>query len=172
MKAIENHEKYLETAYLFNDTIYNVASDSISVAHTFDWDGHNIPESFYDKGFSNIMEFFQEFHSNGQYAYGINFFSETDDEYWVSYYFQRQCFCSILSKKDGTQTIFTDFLIDNLDDYPIKLSDVSTFVQNDGTIIIPVDAMNVKEYLKERHVDSQRIPDDSNPYLLILDLKG
>ena len=62
--------------------------------------------------------------------------------------------------------------IDNLDDYPIKLSDVSTFVQNDGTIIIPVDAMNVKEYLKERHVDSQRIPDDSNPYLLILDLKG
>lgn len=157
---------------LFNDTIYNVASDSISVAHTFDWDGHNIPESFYDKGFSNIMEFFQEFHSNGQYAYGINFFSETDDEYWVSYYFQRQCFCSILSKKDGTQTIFTDFLIDNLDDYPIKLSDVSTFVQNDGTIIIPIDAMNVKEYLKERHVDSQRIPDDSNPYLLILDLKG
>ena len=63
-------------------------------------------------------------------------------------------------------------MIDNLDDYPIKLSDVSTFVQNDGTIIIPVDAMNVKEYLKERHVDSQRIPDDSNPYLLILDLKG
>lgn len=157
---------------LFNDTIYQVTPDSMSVVYSFDWSGHNIPESFYDKAFSNIMEFFQEFHSNGQYAYGINFFSETDDEYWVSYYFQRQCFCSILSKTDEKQILFTDFLIDNLGDYPVNLMDVSAFVQNDGSIIIPVDAMDVKEHLEKKLIDTHEIPDDSNPYLLVLELNG
>lgn len=156
---------------LFDDVIYKITPDSISDLYHFNWDGHNIPSSFYKKGFSNIMDFFQELHSKNIYAYGVNLFLETEDAYWVSYYYRQKCYYSILSKKGNKQTAFNQFLIDSLNDYPVNLSDVSTFVQNDGSIIFPIDAMDVKEHLFQHQIDNRNIPEDSNPYLLILKLK-
>lgn len=156
---------------LFNDIIYKITPDSISDLYHFNWDGHNIPSSFYKKGFSNIVDFFQELHSKNIYAYGVNLFLETEDAYWVSYYYKQQCFHSILSKKGNEQTTFDQFLINTLNDYPVNLSDVSAFVQNDGSIIFPINAMDVKEHLFQHQIDNQNIPEDSNPYLLILKLK-
>lgn len=156
---------------LFDDVIYKITSDSIWGLYHFDWDGHNIPKSLYKKNYFNVMDFFQELHSKNIYAYGVNLFLETQSSYWVSYFYKQQCFCSVLSKTGNGQTAFNQFLIDTLNDYPVNLSDVSAFVQNDGSIIFTIDAMEVKEYLSQHQVENQDIPQDSNPYLLILELK-
>lgn len=153
---------------LFNDTVYRITPDSLCIEHIFDWAGHNIPESFYRKGYSNIMDFFQAFHSKGIYAYGINFFTETDNSYWISYYYQQKCHCAILSKHGNEQNIFCSLLVDSLNGYPINLIDTSTFVQDDSSIVIPFDAIKVKEYLDEHNQDTSYIPNESNPFLLII----
>ena len=153
---------------LFNDTVYHLTPEQLTAEYVVNWDGHNIPRSYFENDFQNIMEFFQDFHGKGIYAYGFNCFVETEGSYWISYYYQKTCACAIVPKREGKPLLFTELKVDALQGYPVVLSDASLFVQDDGSIVLPVQAMNVKEYWTEHNLQGEEIPDDSNPYLLIV----
>ena len=153
---------------LFNDTVYRVTSETFYPELLANWDGHNVPESYYKKEFQTIMDFFQDFHSKGIYAYGINFFVETKTSYWISFYYQKKCFCSIVSKTGGKYALFDKICVNEMHNYPVDLIDTPVFVQDNGSIAIPINAINVKEFLEGNNLSSSDIPEDSNPYLLII----
>ncbi|WP_313382344.1 6-bladed beta-propeller [Proteiniphilum saccharofermentans] len=59
--------KNAETLFFepFNDTIYALKKNMIVPKYTISYNGQNVPESFYKKNnFSNVFEFFQEFHKH------------------------------------------------------------------------------------------------------------
>ena len=162
---------------MFNDSIYKITADSYGVERIFDWDGHNVPASFYEKNYANVMEFFRDFHQVGTYAYGINVYLENPSSYWVSYYYQQNCFLSIVPK-NGDRVLISDKLIldTSFGEYPIELIEAAMFVQDSGDIIIPLDVMSVKEHLSSSSKDLvgrdwQEVPEDSNPYLLVISPK-
>ena len=82
----KNKEKYLrifsrhnfyhhkESIYFFealNDTVYNTVEDgSMQPLFYVDYKGKNIPSSFFKKGYTDILNFFEEFNMTS-YAYGV-----------------------------------------------------------------------------------------------------
>ena len=158
---------------LFNDTIYKISDDTIRAEMRFDWGGHNVPDRFYKNNFQDIVDFFQTFHSENVYAYGVNLFLKANLSTWVSYYYQKKCYIAVLSDNPMDQIVFEQF---NVEGYPIKLLDREMFLQDNGTIVIPLDAVEVRECssLSSEFFSSkllQGIPEDSNPLLLIIQPK-
>lgn len=163
---------------LFNDSIYRITPDSYSIEFAFDWDGHNVPTSFYERNYANIMEFFQSFNRIGTYAYGINLYTESSDSHWVSYFYKQNCFLAIVPKDGGNELICNKLILDtSFGQYPIELINVEMFLQDSGRIVIPLDVYSIKEYLSSSSSkdiigrDWNTIADDSNPYLLIISPK-
>ncbi len=139
----------------------------------FDWGGHNVPDRFYKNNFQDIVDFFQTFHSENVYAYGVNLFLKANLSTWVSYFYQKKCYIAVLSDNPMDQIVFEQF---NVEGYPIKLLDREMFLQDNGTIVIPLDAVEVRECssLSSEFFSSkllQGIPEDSNPLLLIIQPK-
>ena len=148
---------------LFNDTIYKISGDSITAEMVFDWGGHNVPRNFYKNKFRDIVDFFQNFHSKNVYAYGVNLFLKTNSSTWVSYFYRKKSYIAVLTDNQKKQTVFNRF---NVDGYPVELLDKKIFVQNNGTIVVLLDAVEVRECssLTTGSVFNpllQRIPEDS-----------
>lgn len=163
---------------LFNDTIYSINKDSVSPLHYVNIDNKNIPSSFFDKSYENIMDFFQNL-SKSSYAYGINVFIENKEKYLISYYYNKECYVNVTWKNDFHQynckTIFDDI---GLHQYPINFSDLSFFSCNNKVIIplLPSDIIEYAcEYLTEKEIQEVKkkinyISDDQNPVVLICEL--
>lgn len=159
---------------LFDDTVYHFTKDSLLSYLYFNWGDHNVPKSFYEEKHEDIMDFFQKFHAKGIYAYGINMFIETADSYWVSYYYQKKCYCAVVAKNGVGQYVFSGFYLDKYENYPVDLENVSMFVQDDGTLIVPIEIAEMKDFLLSSgkicgEVDN--LSDDSNPALLFISTK-
>lgn len=175
VKGINNFKKESEKEcsfiQLFDNTVYHITRDSLSSHLSFNWGNHNVPESFFEEKYENIMDFFQKFHAKGTYAYGINFFIETVDSFWVSYYYQKKCYCAIVPKNGAEQYVFSGFGLDKYENYPIDLGNVNLFAQDNGTLIIPIEVVEMKDFLLSSGKicgELNNLPDDSNPALLII----
>lgn len=161
---------------LFNDTVYSLTPTSYIPKYVINLEGKNIPESFYERDYQNIMEFFTELHKQDRYAYGIDIFLETEKAYWIGYFYQRQYHLSILPKNDSERQLnFNTLYVDKLFGYPINLSEATLFVQNDGRIIIPLQPDEIMEYAQAHLSEEQQkqIKDyiyiaDQNPILLVI----
>lgn len=149
---------------LFNDTVYRITPRTAIPEYVCDWNGKNIPTSFYERNYENIMDFFQHLRSN-DYAYGIHSFVESETTFGITYYYQGKCYCSIIPK-DGvnSSTTFHQFrVLGPIGEYDINLSEVSVFSQNNGELVIAMD-------LPDSANLSKQTVDDSNPALLIVKL--
>lgn len=155
---------------MFNDSIYSIEDKNIRAKYVCKWAEKNIPRELYDKKYANVMEFFQELHQY-DYAYGLNFFLENKSNRWISYFMNHECYFSVISNDKSSQFTFSTFKApDSLGDFVVNLSDTECFSQNDGSLIIPIDAMKVKDtYGKDGKMKDggwEQVTEDSNPILL------
>ena len=161
----------------FNDTIYGIQTSGVKSKYVINWDRHNIPQTFFSKDFSNIMDFFTEVQKNN-FAYGCSFFMETKKNYLISFFYQKKNSWVIKSKDSGDCMVFNQLKIDDsLCDFPIDLTDNLCFAQDDGSIIIPLSVDTIKDFydnitdntMKEKlektiHFESE----NQNPVILII----
>lgn len=149
---------------LFNDTVYRITPHTATPEYVCDWNGKNIPASFYERNYGNVMDFFQHLRPN-DYAYGIHSFAESETTLGITYYYQGKCYCSIIPK-DGVNTpvTFHQFRVSGpTGEYDMNLSEVSVFSQDNGEWVISMD-------LPDSANPSNPAVDDSNPALLIVKL--
>lgn len=164
---------------LFNDTVYSITPNSFHPEYVFEWEGKNIPKDFYSEKYQDIMDFFQHLNAKNAYVYGVNSFLETNNSFWVTYFYQGKCYCAIIPKdKASERFVFNQLRIDGLlENYPVNLSESSIFTQNSGEIVIPLDVMSIMEYVDKLSDESSKrkiiesihyYSDDQNPLLLIV----
>lgn len=172
----ENGEIYF--SQMFSDTIYQVGVDKLTPVYYVNLGNNNIPNSFFDNEYQNIMDFFQHLSPKG-YAYGINWLWGNDKVFWLSYYYQGECYLSILSANGSTRSAYE--LRDDLSlfGYPIKFEGLGVFPQSCNELILAVSPVDIIEYgkanldLQEQKLLQQQIHyvgDDQNMVLLRLKL--
>ena len=182
---VKNHNSFRQSpkdstitfSQIFNDTIYSVTFQSYAPLYLINWGGKNIPKSFYDQAYKDIMDFFTQLHKHENYVYGVNYFVEHENSYWLSFFYQKKCYWGIIPKSEGKALIFNELIIDDIDNkYAIDLVDISCFVQNDGSLVIPLSIFDINEYanaLKKEKADIIKhkinyVSEDQNPLLMII----
>jgi hypothetical protein len=161
---------------LFNDTVYKLSETGLEPHVFVNIDNKNIPESFFDSKYANIMSFFQDLFKHS-YAYGTAFYIETENNYLYSCFYNKKCHIASVSKSDHSQMlVFTGIKEDvHLYDYPIKLEEIDLFIQSDNQLVIPILPFKIMEYAekslsvedKQKLYDRLKIvSEDQNPILL------
>lgn len=165
---------------LFNDTVYCLTSKECKPEFVMDFEGKNIPSSFFAKKYENIMDFFQNLHKENRFAYGIDCFMNTDKGYWVGYFYQGQYRLSFISKSaDRRQLCFGTILVDQLHNYPVNLSDMTVYVQDGNRIVIPLLPSEIMEFARTNLSEDEQkdvadkihYKDDQNPVLLVINFQ-
>ena len=168
-----------ETVYLFeafNDTIYSsIRGGSMTPSFFIDYKGKNIPASFFEENYANIMEFFQAYHSTS-YAYGVFNFVALDNFLMFGSYHMDNMKLTVFDRKDEVSYTFSDIKDDvYFDGLTIPVSD---FIYHaDKQIFVSIDAYKVIEWKNEHPLKdpfNERvnvIKEDDNPVLLIFDFK-
>lgn len=129
---------------MFNDTIYSLSPDAYKPKYVVNLENHNIPKSFYEHNYRDIMDFFTRLHDENRFAYGINAFVETNTNYLIGYIYQEKVHLSILPKDSRKeQARFNTLYVDKLFNYPIDLSEATLFVGDNGRIIIPLQPFDI-----------------------------
>ena len=145
-----------------------------------DFEGKNIPASFFAQKYENIMDFFQNLNKENRFAYGTDCFMNTDKGYWVGYFYKGQYRLSFVSKSsDNRQSCFGTILVDQLHGYPVNLSDMTVYVQDGNKIVIPLLPSDIMEFartnLSEKEqkdvADKIHYIDDQNPVLLVMNFQ-
>lgn len=163
---------------MFNDTIYRLANNQSLPAYYFSIGDKNIPTSFFDMEYKDVMEFFQALFKNN-YAYGTNIFMESVSQYLFSYYYKGECYMTIIPKESNLSSI--DFKIIeedvNLYKYPINLTDLKLFVQENNELILTLMPADILTYAEE-HLEKEQIDElkkklkytneDQNPVLILM----
>ena len=162
----------------FCDTVYGLSADNgLTPEYVMDWEGKNIPESFYEHDYRDVMDFFQNL-SKGGYAYGIDLFMQKGNKFWLSYLYNGRLFLHSSMNHTGKSG---NVLIDDLclKGYRFNMEDISYFVQNEGSLVIPIYPYLVMEYAKENlnNLECQKIKDvlqyvgeEQNPVLLRINM--
>lgn len=133
---------------MFCDTVYSISEKVIVPKYYFNLAEKNIPNSFFDNNYKNVMDFFQHL-SRNRYAYGINFFLKSVDNSIMSYYYGGECFLSVISNIDGSSTIMNRISVNIYAvDYLISLNDLAIFLSSNNEIIIPLIPDEIISYSK------------------------
>lgn len=133
---------------VFCDTVYSISEKVIVPKCYFNLAEKNIPNSFFDNNYNNVMDFFQHL-SRNRYAYGINFFLKSVDNSIMSYYYGGECFLSVISNIDGSSTIMNRISVNIYAvDYLISLNDLAIFLSSNNEIIIPLIPDEIISYSK------------------------
>lgn len=135
-----------------------------------DWDGKNIPSGFFERDYQDIMEFFQHLHGSGSYAYGVNMYVDAENSQWLGYFWECKCYWAALSKEGGWQKNFSSFRVSSLlGNYTVDLREASFFSQDNGTVVVLLDGMDVVERSGiPLSGQWKEVEEDSNPVLLIV----
>lgn len=159
---------------MFCDTIYSVSKEgAVTPNYLLDFEGKNIPASFYRQKYLDIMDFFQNLFKE-DYAYGVGLFMKEGDSCWLSFCYNKHVYWAM---NKGEEHVVSNSLVDDvcLSGYKIALDDATVFVQDHGEVIIPLSPYLVMEYIKE-HQDERiqkkvgnlmkYVGEDQNPVLL------
>lgn len=165
----------------FNDTVYHLSAGQMSPAYFLELNGNNIPKSFFEAEYKDVMDFFQHLFKYS-YAYGTNLFFENESHCFFSYYYNKECYMAMLAKTTPHKgVLFKGFLEDVcLFGYPISLTDLSVFLQSNGDLFLSLNPYDIMEYA-DTHLDnvereklSQQLHykgEDQNPILLKIRMK-
>jgi hypothetical protein len=173
-----NFFKYKNTVRffeVFNDTVYTLINKKIERKYYIDYQGKNIPSSFFDGNYADVFNFFQAVHKTS-YAYGIDKFAENDKMILFGSIYQKVQKLTIAYIHNRiTQTFATvkdDIYFDSL---IIPAEDFNYFA--DSSIIFPVDAPTVIEWRNKYQPSAKyakainETQENDNPVLLIFNLK-
>ncbi|MDD4782002.1 MAG: 6-bladed beta-propeller [Tissierellia bacterium] len=176
----ENNSKNGFFFDIFNDTIYGIYSNKIRAKYYIDINKKNIPNSFFKKNYDNVMIFFQTLFKN-EYAYGTVLFGETNKNFICSYYYNKLCHISLISKYKYKVNDFTNITDDvNLMNYPITLTSIPLFIQDNDELIISIQATDIMDYaeknLKDKDISKLKqsiryTNEDQNPIIIFSKLK-
>lgn len=123
---------------VFCDTVYSIAEKVFVPSYYFNLAEKNIPDSFFDDNYKNVMDFFKHL-SRNSYAYGINFFLKSVNNSIMSYYYGGECYLSVISNIDNSSTIINQISVKIYSvDYLISLNDLAVFLSSNNEIIIPL----------------------------------
>lgn len=166
----------------FNDTIYQISPQaSVSPVFCVNIANKNIPVSFFDEEYENVMVFFQHL-SKESYAYGTTLFAEYEHSYLFAFNQSGQQYLSVLPKDSSVdQCVFKSIVVDtHFRDYILPVNDLKTFVQENHELIIPLSASDILESVagnmskEELDVFKKKFKseaEDQNPVLLCVRLK-
>lgn len=159
---------------MFNDTIYSLSDNGeVTPEYVLNLGGRNIPASFYEHKYRDIMDFFQSLFKE-TYAYGTELFIHNDTSCLFSLcYDGNVCWCM----KRGNETVIGNRLTDDmcLSGYELDLSELSYFVQPDNQLVIVLSPYPVMDYAKKNLSEEQQkvlaekmrySGEDQNPVLL------
>ena len=159
---------------MFNDTIYSLSDKGEATPeYILNLGGRNIPASFYEHKYRDIMDFFQNLFKES-YAYGTALFIHSDASCLFSLFYNRNSYWCI---RRGDETFIGDRLTDDmcLSGYELDLSEISCFVQPDNQLVVVLSPYLVmesakKSLSKEQQKDlaemMQYNGEDQNPVLL------
>jgi len=170
-----NNLYFFET---FNDTIYkSVDGKEMKPFFLIDYKGRNVPASFFEGDFANIVEFFREFHRRSSYAYGVLHFVANNHFLIFGSYFQQNRKLTIFDRKDKISRTFSiirdDIYFNGL---VTSIADFAYHADN-GYIFLPLDADKIVELRGKYSVSEQfkeiidAVKWEDNPGLLIFSLK-
>ncbi len=160
----------------FNDTIYKCDQSGIfKPVYLLNFGSHTIPTGFYNKDYSDIMQFFTQLAST-DYAYGTMLFTHNKSgETWTSFAYKQQILFASVSDESS---LIAPVLIENkyLGGYEIVMDDATIFEQSDSQIIIPVWPVDLLSFIDSKPSDVKKqllhhigdIREDDNPLLLFL----
>lgn len=163
---------------MFNDTIYAFNEVGALVPeYLLSFDGKNIPDSFYEQKYSDIMDFFQHLFKK-DYAYGTGLFLKSDTSCLYSLIYDKRVYWSMT--KEGKRAL-GNVLKDDvcLAGYEIPLGDISCFVQDNNQVVIPLSPYFIMEYANKQADEQERdnitrilkySGEDQNPVLLKIKL--
>ena len=166
----------------FNDTIYKLSPHTgLSPAFYMDIANNNIPTSFFDREYRDIMDFFQNVSKNG-YAYGSSLFAENPTSYLFSFYKLGQCYMALLPKERENKSLLLKGIKDDLRlfGYPIELNDLKMFMQRNGDLMVVLSPSEIFAYARETLSNEDNVllnkmfksnDEDQNPILLSIRLK-
>lgn len=165
---------------LFNDTIYKLSDNKVTPYYNFLIGNKNIPTSFFDTEYKDIMDFFQTLFKNN-YAYGVNIFMESIDQYVFSYYYKGECHMAIIPKDDSHSPKNFKIIEDDVNfyKYPINLTDLNLFIQNNNELIIALTPTDIITYATknlgiEKVEEVKKIlkytNEDQNPILIFMEM--
>lgn len=165
---------------MFNDTIYRLADKQSSAAYYFSIGNKNIPTSFFETEYKDVMDFFQSLFKNN-YAYGTNIFMESVTQYLFSFYYKGECHMSVIPKDINLSPLNFKVIEEdvNLYNYPINLTDLKLFVQESNELVLILMPSDVIAYAsgsldkaKEEELKKRLkyTDDDQNPILILMQM--
>jgi hypothetical protein len=178
VSAPSNFFKYgemLNFFEIFNDTVYSLRNEKIERRYCIDYQGHNIPSSFFERNYADIFQFFQAVHGSS-YAYGIDRFAENDRIKIFGSFYQKTKKLTVADAHESATHTFTSIKDDIF--FPslmIPINEFNYFAEE--YIIFPVDALTVMEWraqhppAKEYETLIDAMEEEDNPALLIFKLK-
>lgn len=173
------------TCYFFtwyNDTIYRVTPNTCQPAVFIDFDGRNIPASYYQQDFPDIAKFLDSL-PTGKPS-GTFFFLQSDNYQMVQYVRHRDWGgTAVISLKDDHIINMEKLHIDELEGFPIEMylygAHVNHFPTGMDEAIFVLQPMDILDYVEEHAPEAmddikkkiQYTSDDQNPVLLVMKLK-
>lgn len=162
----------------YNDTVYQLVNDEFVPKFVVNYNGRNIPKSYFERNYSDMREFVNTI--DNQFVYGIYSFLETDSQYYVQYSTDLAHRHTALIKKEDGQSI--DFLgiKENkyLKNYEIEYK--FSYNQGNGEVVYELNGCQIMEYANANlsKEDAAAVAkaisysgEDQNPILLIGKLK-
>ena len=98
-------------AELYNDTIYRIDREKCTPAYITDFGSDRIPESFFQNGFEDVMQFSMKFQENS-FSYGYNTILNLGKSFLCSIYLKKTL--QYYYHGTGKSIVFDDFLLKDL----------------------------------------------------------
>lgn len=162
---------------MFNDTIFSLTDDEFKPARILDLGGHNVPSSFLNNEYANVMDFFQALQPKG-YAYGVTLYQESDKWKVLGYVYKKGSHLNVFDNASGESRNIDSF---NLDSHNmiIPIAGLQMFAQSEKEFIVPIEVSSFLEYGEDKGAEIQEkikkdikfVSEDQNPVLLIVRLK-
>ncbi len=171
------HEEFIYFFEVFNDTIFeSINGDDIKPAFRVDYQGKNIPASFFGHKYADIREFFQAYFTTS-YAYGVVNFAMFDRFLMFSSFYQKNQKLTVFDHKDNISHTYVSLKDDAVfKGLTLPISEFS-YHATEKHVIFPLEATEVEEW-REKYAPAEPFKEqinathwDDNPVLLIFNVK-
>ena len=163
----------------FNDTIYTLTEKDITPAYYLNLDNKNIPPSFFDANFNDVMEFFQALFKNS-YAYSNSLFEKHGNTLISSFIYNRKKHLCVIDEEKTLMYSFLSMIEDReLGGFPVDIAELHISTHN-NKLIFPLLSYKIVEYAKENlSADKTQeiirklnyVTEDQNPVIMIVEIK-
>lgn len=173
--SLDGHNYFQQ---IFNDTVYELSVDENPVPRFYlNFQGKNIPHSFFEIGYQDVMDFFINLHKYN-YAYGVQLLMFNKDKYITSFLYDGKTIMAVYSAKDWKiGASITDDVC--LVGYTFDLKDQKFFQQSNEELIIPINAHSLLEHMQLNLNENESIllkkkignlTEEDNPVLLKINM--